>query len=157
MRRISSTAFFITVRLRRPRKSILSRPIFSTQSMSYCVLTPPSPNLHERRVIDQRAGRDHDARGVRAGVARQPFDRFGRVEQLADLRLRRVERLELGNLLERLVDRQPAGPDGNQLRDAVDVGQRHAQRAAGVANRRARRHRAERDDLRDAVLAVLFA
>ncbi len=42
VRRISSTAFFITVRLRRPKKSILSRPIFSAQTISYCVLTPVS-------------------------------------------------------------------------------------------------------------------
>ncbi len=43
VRRISSIAAFITVRLRRPRKSILSSPTRSTMFMSYCVLTVLSP------------------------------------------------------------------------------------------------------------------
>ncbi len=42
VRRISSTAFFMTVRLRKPKKSILSSPMRSAHTMSYCVFTPVS-------------------------------------------------------------------------------------------------------------------
>ena len=113
VRRISSTAFFITVRLRSPRKSILSRPIFSTHSMSYCVLTSPSPKLDQRRVVDQRALRDHDAGRVRAGVARQPFDRLWRCRAACESAgASRTATFSSGICSSASVDRQPARPDG---------------------------------------------
>ena len=47
-------------------------------------------------------------------------------------------------------------PFGNELRDPVDGAVRDLEHAAGVANGRARHHRPEGDDLRDAVAPVLL-
>ena len=44
---------------------------------------------------------------------------------------------------------------GNLLGDLVDVGERHLEHAADVADHRLRLHRAEGDDLRDVLAAVL--
>ena len=57
---------------------------------------------------------------------------------------------------DRLVERD-ADLERNQLRDAVDVAVRHAERAPDVANDGARRHRAVRRDLRYALAAVALA
>ena len=46
---------------------------------------------------------------------------------------------------------------GDQLRDPVDVAERHAEHAAHVAHRGARLELAERDDLRDAPALVALA
>ena len=46
---------------------------------------------------------------------------------------------------------------GNLLGDLVDVGERHLEHAADVAHDRLGLHRAERDDLRDVLAAVLLA
>ena len=51
---------------------------------------------------------------------------------------------------------KPPGPAGIELRDAVNVGQRHRQRPARIPDGRTRGHRAEGHDLRDPILAVLF-
>ena len=67
---------------------------------------------------------------------------------------RRVQPLELRVLLERVRERG-VRPVRDLLRDPVDLGERHVEHAADVADDGARRHRAERDDLRDAVGAVL--
>ena len=89
------------------------------------------------------------------GVAREALDRRRRVEQLSNLRIVVVRKPELRDLLERLRDRETARSGRDELGDAIDVGERDAERAARIADRRARRHRPERDDLRDPVLAVL--
>ena len=82
----------MTVSVVRPRKSIFSMPAFSSAFMSYCVTTialvavpAPAPLRRlraDRDVLVERARRDHDAGGVHAGVARQPFERDRVVEQL---------------------------------------------------------------------------
>ena len=79
-----------------------------------------------------------------------------RVEQRFTQSVESYSLLEFRHLLDRFADLHGlAGQVGHQLRHAIDVGQRHIQRAARVANRRARAQRAERDDLRDLVFAVL--
>jgi hypothetical protein len=88
-------------------------------------------------------------------VAGQAFDRVRGVEQLAHLRVAVVEHLEFGNLFEGGSIESPPGPEGINLATR-STSERHRERAARVAHRRARGHRPERDDLRDAVLAVFF-
>ena len=63
--------------------------------------------------------------------------------------------LQLGAGLEALVERL-ARAFRDQLRDLVDDPVRHLEHAAGVAHGGARGHGRERDDLRDAVAAVLL-
>ncbi len=62
---------------------------------------------------------------------------------------------QLGAGLERLLERLPRA-FGHELRDPVDDAVRHLEHASGVAERRAGGHLRERDDLRDAVAAVLL-
>ena len=59
-----------------------------------------------RHVLPQRLLGDHDAGGVHAGVAVEPLERRGEVEQLAVQRALVVELLELGRLLDRLAHRR---------------------------------------------------
>src|ERR1035437_5729756 len=110
--------------------------------------------LVERRIFGDRLGRDNDARGVDRGVARHPLETPGDAQQLLDARIGLFHRLEglafLKGFLERHVERR-----GNLLGDLVHVGERHLQHATDVADHRLRLHRAERDDLRDVLAAVL--
>ena len=59
----------------------------------------------QRHVIGQRAVGDHHAGRVRAGVAVGAFQLAGDVDQLAHLRVGLVRLLEVGALLQRLVER----------------------------------------------------
>jgi len=119
-----------------------------------------------RRVVRQRAGCDDDAAGMAAGVARQVLELEREIDQLLDVLIGRIQRLELGDYAigflarfvraaERILERQVERNLRQQLGDAVDLAVRHAQHAAGVAQHRLRRHRAVGDDLADAVAAVL--
>ena len=110
--------------------------------------------LVERRVVGDRPRRDDDAGGVHRGVARHPLEAPADVEDLLHLRVLGRHVLEDRVLVERLVQRHvERGRD--LLGDAVDVGVRHVQRAADVAHDGLRLHRAEGDDLRDVLAAVL--
>ena len=76
--------------MRRPRKSIFSRPAFSTSPISHWVLTTSLSlslfgSLWSGTRSLERAVGDHDAGGVRADVADGPFEPAGEVDQLADL------------------------------------------------------------------------
>ena len=109
----------------------------------------------QRRELRQPRRRDHDATRVHAGVARQALERAREVEEVLDLLVVLVEPLELGFLLDRVVERD-AELEGNQLRDLVDVAVAHAEHATAVAHDGLRGHRAVGDDLRDALAAVLL-
>ena len=103
--RTRCAAAAIVVSVRRPRKSNLIRPIFSTQRMSNCVTTSPDfASRVERHGLDQRVGADHDAGGVRARVAREALELARGLEQLAHLAVGVDPRAQLGRLLERLVE-----------------------------------------------------
>ena len=99
-------------------------------------------------------GRDDDAGGVHAGVARHALEPLAHLEQVLDARillLHLAQRRVLDQrLLERHVERRR-----DLLGDAIDVRVRHVHRAADVAHHRLRLHRAEGDDLRDVLAAVL--
>ena len=85
---ISSTALSITSRLRRPRKSIFSRPSFSTSPIENWVTTfGVGALLLERDVLDQRAVADDDAGGVDRVGADEALERLREVDDLLDLRV----------------------------------------------------------------------
>ena len=111
--------------------------------------------LLQRDDVDQRLGADHDAGGVDRVGPGQALERPREVDDLLRDRIG-VDRLaQLGAGLQRLVERLPR-PFGDELRDAVDDAVRDLEHPPGVADRGARRHRRERDDLGDAVAPVLL-
>ncbi len=105
----------------------------------------------QRHRLDQRAIADHDAGRVFRDVAREPFELARGLEQASHLPVRFDAGAQFGRLLMRLLERR-AERLGDQLRDAVDVGVGHTERAADIAQRRLRLQRPEADDLRDAHL-----
>ena len=88
-------------------------------------------------------------------LPRQPFERLGKVDNLARRRVGVVLLLQRLPRLQARVERL-ARPFRDQLRDLVDDAVRDLEHAPRVAHRRARGHRPERDDLGDAVAAVLL-
>ena len=84
-----------------------------------------------------------------AGVVEEPPGAVAGAIRLGDLR----------DLLDRLLDPdrlRRAGGVGDQLGDAVGLGERQLEHAAHVADGRLRLHRPEGDDLRDRLVAVLL-
>ena len=154
---ISRHALSITSRLRRPRKSILSRPSASMSFIENCVTSfLVGALLLQRHDVDQRLGADHDTGGVDRVGARQAFERLRELDDLLRDRVG-VDRLaQLAARLEAVVERL-AGTFRDQLRDLVDDAVGNLEHAARVAHGGARGHRREGDDLRDAVGAVLLA
>ena len=104
---------------------------------------------------DERPVGDDDAGGVDRVLAHEPFERRREIDDLAHDRIGVVRRLQLLPGLHRVLE-VDLRPFGDELRDAVDRAVGHVEHAAGVADRRARHHRPERDDLGDAVAAVLL-
>ena len=165
---IALTAQSMIVSVRRPRKSNLTRPTASTSSLSNCVTTPPPPaSQNSGAKSRQRAGCDHHAAGVLAGVAGEVLELQREVDQFGDVLVGLVESLEFADRRVRVpcatspngrARRSSAMSSGtlrDQFGDAVDLAVRHAEHAAGVAQHRLRRHRAVGDDLADPVAAVL--
>ena len=103
--------------------------------------------------LADRARRDHDAGGVGGGVARHPFDLFRHRDQAGGLRIRAHQLRQFRHAGQRAVERHV-----RRLRDHFGHAVRRtvgdAHRPRHVAHRRARRHRAERDDLRHVIRAV---
>ena len=111
--------------------------------------------LLQRDDLDERLRADHDAGRVDRVRARQPLERPREVDDLLRDRVG-VDRLaQLGAGLERRLERL-ARAFRHELRDAVDDAVGNVEHAARVANGRARGHRREGDDLRDAVAPVLL-
>ena len=146
----------ITSRLRRPRKSIFSRPSFSTSPIENCVTTSWSRpfcwsgtySISGRSPITTPAAWIESARTRPSSGSRQ----------VDDLAHDRVGVVGLPQLLARLqaVLEVDLRAFGDQLRDLVDRAVRNLEHTAGVADRGAGHHRREGDDLRDAVAAVLL-
>ena len=112
---IRRTALSSSVSVRRPRKSILSRPTFSRSPMTHCVVTTASSPLAagvvaladdalQRHVIGERTVGDDDAGGVRAGIAVGAFQLAGDVDQLAHVGSASYCLLQIGALLEGFVE-----------------------------------------------------
>ena len=111
-------------------------------------------SLVERRVLGDRPGRNHDTSRVDRGMPRHAFEPPGDAQQLLHLRIGPLHFLERRALFERLVERH-IQRRRNLFRNLVDVGKRHLQHAPDIANDRLGFHRAERDDLRHVLAAVL--
>ena len=111
--------------------------------------------LLERDDLDERLRADDDAGRVDRVGPGQPLERAGELDDLLRDRVGLDRLRELAPALERLLERL-AGPFRDHLREAVDDAVRDVEHAPGVADRGARRHRREGDDLRDAVAAVLL-
>ena len=176
-RRMISTASSITSRLRRPRKSIFSRPISSIGPIEYWVTIlyersarpppfplpfPPAPERSSaswRGTISlQRPIGDHDRGGVDRVVADDALEPLGDVDDPLRLGVGVVGLAELLPRLHALLERGAAAHDrlGDLLGELVALHVRVAEHAGGVAGRGARRHLAEGDDLRHRLAPVLL-
>ena len=151
------SASWISVSVVRPRKSILRSASFSRPFMSYCVTISSRLVLYSGTRSLQRLRRDHDAGGVHRAVARQAFEAQRDVEHFLDARV--------------LLAQPPSKPGscsiasfsvmlrtlGTSLVMRSTSAKRHVEHAADVFDRGARAQRAEGDDLRDLLAAVLLA
>ena len=99
---------------------------------------------------------DNHAAGVHAGLAHGALEFLCVLHRVADQRIVRLLFLyQLGNFLVGLGESGP-GLFGYQFRDAVALREGQLLYAGDVLDRGLRRHRAERDDLCDALAAVLL-
>ena len=164
--RTSRTASSITSRLRRPRKSILSRPSASTSPIAYWVTTRLVGALAlQRQVLGQVAVADHDGGGVDAVLADQALERPRHVDQLAGgdrapfgrgrSRPGRRRRTAAPGPACRQSSKPTLTPSGIIFAMRSTIAERQPQHAADVARGRLRRELAERDDLRHPLAAVL--
>ena len=108
--------------------------------------------LVERPVADDHAGR------VGRGVARKPLELHRKIEQAPDLAVALILGGELGNAVQRPLERPRVGRMiGDELGEAIDLAVAHLQHAAGVLEHGPRLQPPEGDDLRDLVAPVLAA
>ena len=151
----SSTALSITSRLRRPRKSIFSRPRSTTFPIENCVTTSWSAPFccSGTTSISGCAPMTTPAAWIESwrtspssGFARSTISFASGSASYAAF-----SSPDLRHSVERL-----ARPFRDQLRDPVDDAVGDLEHAAGVADGGARGHRPEGDDLRDAVAPVLL-
>jgi hypothetical protein len=110
----------------------------------------------KRAILRQVLVGDDDARGVRSRVAHATFHRDGCFHQLTNLRIRFDSRAQIGALFEGFLEIR-FRPIGDELRNLIHNRERNAQHATNVAHRELGLDRAEGDDLRNAILAVLLA
>ena len=109
----------------------------------------------ERHHLGERPLADHDAGGVRRGVAVQPFEPLRDVEGARDHRIALARRLQPRLVVDGAAERDRIERVlRHELAELVDLAVRHLQHAADVAQHAARLQRAEGDDLRDAIAAV---
>ena len=109
----------------------------------------------QRHQLDQRAIADHHAGGVRRGVAIQPLELQGDLQQALNAFVLVAQLGQPRLAVDRLLQRHRRGRDvGDQLGDAVHLAERQAEHAPHVAHHGARLQLAEGDDLRDPVGAV---
>ena len=110
--------------------------------------------LLERHELDEGLAADHDAGGVGAGVPGDALQLLGQADEPRDRGIRLGHLAQLGRDLEGLLELDPElVRDG--LGDPVDLAVAEAQHPADVADGGPGEHRAEGDDLGDAVGAVL--
>ena len=107
----------------------------------------------ERSEVFEHRRCDHDAAGVLAGVARQPLERLGEIEQRTHLLVGVAQLAQLRLLLERGLEGD-IELEGHKFGDTVHPAIAVAEHAPRVAHHRLRRHGAVGDDLRDAVAPV---
>ena len=118
LRSTRSSVISMTSRLRRPRKSIFSRPRSSTPCISYCVTIGASASCRrlglalDRQVLGERLARDHDRSRMDAVLAAQAFEAARDVDDALGVGIGVVERAQVGGHLVAVVvalDRFEAG------------------------------------------------
>ena len=140
----------------RARKSIFSRPIFSTSVIGYIVVISSLLDLYSGTKSVSGCGEITTPGGVRRGMPRQTFKRCATSISSFDARHHVWTRaFQVGILLQRLVERDVQF-GRNHLRDLVDFGICHFHAAAGVLDDAAGRHAFRSNDLRDVFAAVLL-
>ena len=173
--RIICTVSSMTSRLRRPRKSIFSRPRSSTPCISYCVTMGASSGAWPLsglrwigQVVGERLVGDDHGGGVDAVLAAQALEPLGHVDDLLHVGLGLVHGPQLGRglvavlvlrvRLEAGVQRRVAAHHERRhgLGDLVADGVGEPEHAGGVAHGGPSLDGGERDDLGDAVPAVLL-
>ncbi len=109
-------------------------------------------------MIGERAVADDDARGMHAGVSREPFELLGLAEELRNALVVFEHLLELWLELDGLLDGGGLALSevGNQARDALGFRRRNAHGARHVLDHAARLEILIGRDLPDAVLAVFL-
>ena len=112
--------------------------------------------MFQREQIHQRLIADDHAGGMDAGVAHDVFEHESGVHEFARHLLGVVRLLEVRRLLERLLQRH-LQLVWNHLRQPVALAVAQAHHATHIADDGLRAHRAEGDDLRDGIAAVLLA
>ena len=110
--------------------------------------------LVQRHQFDQWPRRNHHPRRMHARIPNQPFELPRRVHQLPHLPVFLVRLPQCHRLFQRIVQLD-VQRRRHHLRNPVHVGVRHVHRASHIFNRRFRRHRPKRDDLRH-ILAPVF-
>ena len=103
-------------------------------------------------IIERLIG-DDDAGGMAAGIAAKALQPFGDVDHLLDDRRIVVQIVHLRDHLHRLVDGH-AGSWGDELRELVDLAERHAHHTAHILAGGFRSERTEGDDLGDVAIFV---
>ena len=110
----------------------------------------------ERHQLIERPIADHHAGRVRRGVPVEALQLLRDLQQPRHHRLRVARFLQLGLAVDGLAQRDRVGRIvRHQLAELVHLAVGHLQHAADVAQHRARLQLAVRDDLRDAIVAVL--
>ena len=102
----------------------------------------------QRDVLRDRFIRHHDARRVRSRTPREALNLFGQIEDLFDLRIGLIQRLEFRALLDRFIERDVQRL-GDHLRDDIHILRRDGEGACDIADRRLGLQRPERANLRD--------
>ena len=153
---IRSSARSITSRLRRPRKSILSRPSASTSSIGNCVTTSASAPFccSGRYSVSGRSPITTAAAWIES-LRTTPSSGRAMSTMLRRRLVGVVGLAQLGARLHALLERD-LRPLGHQLGDPVDDAVGDAHHPAGVLDRGLRLHLAEGDDLGDVAAAVLL-
>ena len=109
----------------------------------------------ERHQLGERPLADHDAGGMRRGVAVQAFELLRDVEGARDHRIAVALGLQARLVLDGALERDRVERIlRHELAELVDLAVGHLQHAADVAQHAARLQRAEGDDLRHLVAAV---
>ena len=109
-----------------------------------------------RRPLDKRGRRDHDARRVDTDMPYASLDAFREVNSLSGIVVFVIQRFQIRLQLKRAVNghRESLRANRDELRDAVAGGVGMTERARDVTHRRPRHHGAEGAYLRDMVLSV---
>ena len=124
--------------------------------MSYCVTISSLFVLYSGTSSFSGCGEITTPAACTEQLRARPSSCSATFEHFVDARILLRSLVEAGLLLESRPSSVMFSDVRDQLGDAVDVGERHVQHAADVLDRRARAQRAEGDDLRDLLAAVLL-